>query len=388
VVKTVKEVDVADKRVLVRVDFNVPLEDGTVADDTRIRAALPTIRYLLDHDARIILCSHLGRPGGEVVEDLRLDPVAERLAELLDRDVKKVDDCVGPDVEEAVAELEPGQVLLLENTRFHSGEKDNDPEFAKKLASLADLHVNDAFAAAHRAHASTEGVAHHLPAVAGLLMADELETLQRVRENPEHPFVAILGGAKISDKIGVIEALLQQVDTLLVGGGMANTFLKAQGVKVEQSLVEEKSVDDARRILEQAGEKLVLPVDVVVAEGVVVEADRRTVAVNKVPIAWHIVDIGPKTIEQFQEKLSTACMVMWNGPLGVFEIEPFAQGTYAIARTLAGLDAETITGGGETAAAINEIGLADKMTHVSTGGGAFLTLMEGEELPGVAVLKD
>ncbi len=386
--KTIQDVQVMNKRVLVRVDYNVPLDDGQVADDTRIRTSLVTLNHLLDEQARIILCSHLGRPKGKVVEDLRLDPVAERLSELIDLDVRKVDDCVGPEVEAAADELEPGQILLLENTRFHPGEKANDPDFAARLAGLAELYVNDAFAAAHRAHASTEGVAHHRPAVAGLLMQQELDALERVRENPKHPYVAILGGAKISDKIGVVERLLDQVDTLLIGGGMANTFLKAQGRQVGQSLIEDQSLDVAKELLSQAQEKLVLPVDVLIADDFDAEANQQTVLIDQVPAGWRILDIGPRTIELFQEKLEPARMVVWNGPLGVFEMTPFARGTFAIARALAELGAETITGGGETAAAVNQAGVYHELSHVSTGGGAFLTFMEGKSLPAVAALED
>lgn len=386
--KTIKDVNVGGKRVLVRVDFNVPLEAQQVTDDTRIRAALPTIEYLVEREARVILCSHLGRPGAEVVEDLRMDPVANRLADLLEQEVLKADDCVGPEVEEAVSNLNPGQVLMLENTRFHPGEKANDPDFAAQLASVADLYVSDAFGAAHRAHASTEGVAHHLPAVAGLLMERELEALERVRQSPKHPFMAIFGGAKISDKIGVVEQFLGRMEALMVGGGIANTFLKAKGLEVGQSLVEDESLDLARRTLEQAGDKLVLPVDVVIADAFSPDANRRTVPVDQVAPEWRILDVGPRTVDAFKERLQSAQMVMWNGPLGVFEMGPFAQGTLTIARTLANLDAEVITGGGETAAAVNQAGVADAMAHVSTGGGAFLTFLEGQELPGVAALEE
>jgi phosphoglycerate kinase len=386
--KTVRDVDVANKRVLVRVDFNVPLDDGEVADDTRIRAALPTIRYLVAEGARTILCSHLGRPKGKVVKELRLDPVAARLSELMDQDVIKLDDCVGPEVEKAAGRLERGQVMLLENTRFHPEERANDPVFAKALASLAELYVNDAFAAAHRAHASTEGVAHDLPAVAGLLMEQELEALTQVRENPEHPFVAIFGGAKISDKIGVIDRLWDRLERLLIGGGMANTFFKAQGLEVGDSLVEDDSLDVARGLLARGTTKMVLPRDVVIAIEASEDAERRTVPTDQVPAGWKVLDIGPRTIESFREELRVAKMVIWNGPLGMFEVPPFAEGTMAIAEALAGLEATTVTGGGETAAAINEAGLADRMTHVSTGGGAFLEFMEGRELPGVAALED
>ncbi len=386
--KTIKDVAVAGKRVLVRVDFNVPLASGKVADDTRIRAVLPTIKYLLDQRARVILCSHLGRPKGKVAEELRLDPVAGRLSGLLGREVAKVDDCIGPEVESAVEKLEPGEVLLLENTRFHPGEKANDPDFARQLAKLGELYVDDAFGAAHRAHASTEGVAHYLPAVAGLLMERELEALGRVLKNPERPFVTVLGGAKISDKIGLLEHLLERADALLVGGGMANTLLNARGVQVGQSLVEEGSLEQAGRILEGSGGKLILPEDVIVAETLDAAANWRTVPVDNVPLGWRIVDIGPRTVELFQERLSAAKMVLWNGPLGVFELEPFAGGTLAIARTLAELDGVTVIGGGDSAAAVNRAGVAERITHISTGGGAFLEFIGGKELPGVAALQD
>jgi len=350
-----RDVDVGGRRVLVRVDFNVPLENGEVADDTRLRASVPTINDLLEREARVILCSHLGRPGGEVVEDLRLDSVADRLSELLDASVSKVNDSIGPDVEARVQELEPGQVLLLENTRFHPGEKANDRDYAAKLAGLAELYVNDAFAAAHRAHASTEGVAHHLPAVAGLLMEREVEALRRVRENPQHPFIAIFGGAKISDKIGILREFMDRLETVLVGGGMANTFLRAQGHDMGDSLVEKDSLVTAARILQGAGDKLVLPVDVVIAEELDADAAHHVVLVDQVPPDWKVVDIGPQTIDLFQKKLEPARMVLWNGPLGVFEMKPFSKGTYAIAGTLGQLEAETITGGGETAAAVNAV---------------------------------
>jgi phosphoglycerate kinase len=386
--KTIRDIDAGGQRVLIRADFNVPLEEGEVADDTRIRASLPTIEHLLDQDARVILSSHLGRPGGEVVEELRLDPVAARLADLINQNVLKADDCVGDEVEEAAAELKPGEVLLLENTRFHPGEKANDPDFAAQLASLADVYINDAFGTAHRAHASTEGVAHHLPAVAGLLMARELEALKQARENPAEPLVLILGGAKISDKIGVLDRLGQQAALILVGGGMANTFLKAKGLEVGKSLVEEDVIDEAQRILKELGEKLLLPVDVVIADAFETDADHRTISVDGVPSEWRILDIGPETIDRFTQRLRPARMVIWNGPMGVFEMDAFAQGTYALARRLADLDAEVIIGGGETGAAVNEIGVVGEMAHVSTGGGAFLTFMEGGPLPGVEALED
>ena len=387
--KTIRDVDVRDKRVLVRVDFNVPLAEGSVTDDTRIRAALPTIQYLLDRDATVLLCSHLGRPKGAAVDDLKMDPVGHRLSELLGMPVKKLDDCVGPEVEAAVEAAKPGDVLLLENTRFHPEEKENDPAFAAQLAALADLYVNDAFGSAHRAHASTEGVAHHLPAVAGFLMERELEFLGGALTAPQRPFVAILGGAKISDKIGVIENLLGQVDVLLVGGGMANTFLKADGYDVAESLVEDGSLDTARTLMERAGDKLVLPVDVTVADRFDAEAFSQVVSVAQVPPKWRILDIGPRTLELFQEELVGAHTVVWNGPMGVFEFPKFAQGTEALARMLAALpDATTIIGGGDSAAAVQQAGLADKMSHISTGGGASLEFLEGKPLPGVAALQD
>ena len=386
--KTIRDLDVTGQRVLVRADFNVPLEDGTIADDTRIRAALPTIQHLATKEVRVILCSHLGRPGGKVVEELRLDPVADVLSGLLSQDIGKVDDCIGPEVKEAVQTLEPGDALLLENTRFHPDEKANDPAFAAKLAGIADVYVNDAFGTAHRAHASTEGVAHHLPAVAGLLMERELDVLDRVRRNPPHPLVVILGGAKVSDKIGVVDQFLEQADTLLIGGGMANTFLKAQGKEVGQSLAEEESLEAARKILDRAGADLILPVDVVEADAFDAGAERWITDVNHVSAQRQILDIGPETVELFQEALAPAEMVVWNGPMGVFEMPPFALGTFAIARALASLEAQTISGGGETAAAIHQAGVTDQFTHVSTGGGAFLTFLEGKALPAVAALDD
>lgn len=386
--KTIRDIDVQGKRVLVRVDFNVPLKDGAVADDTRIRAALPTLEYLLEHGAALILCSHLGRPKGKVVPELKMDPVAERLSDLLGVPVTKLDDCVGPEVEAKAAAMQPGDVILLENTRFHPEEKSNDPEFAGQLAGLAEVYVDDAFGSAHRAHSSTEGVAHHLPAVAGFLMEKELEFLGRATENPEHPYVAILGGAKISDKIGVIESLLKQCDRLLVGGGMANTFFKGMGFEVGDSLVEEDAVATARSLLDHAAGQLILPVDVVVADAFDNDADIRVVAPNEVTAGWRILDIGPKTIATFESALSGARTVVWNGPLGVFEMPNFAQGTFAVARLLARLDAVTVIGGGDSAAAVRQAGLVDKMTHVSTGGGASLEFLEGKTLPGVAVLAD
>jgi phosphoglycerate kinase len=386
--KTIRDIDVRGKRVLVRVDFNVPLNEGAVADDTRIRAALPTIDYLLEHGAALILCSHLGRPKGKVVPGLKMDPVAARLSELLGRPVQKLDACVGAGVETAVEAMHPGDVILLENTRFNPEEKANDAGFAKQVAGLADIFVNDAFGAAHRAHATTVGVADYLPAVAGFLMEKELEFLGKATSDPERPYVAILGGAKISDKIGVIESLLAKCDRLLIGGGMANTFFKAMGFEVGDSLVEEDAVPTAKTLLDNAGSQLVLPVDVVVADAFDNDADSKIVAPNEVSAGWRILDIGPKSVQTFESALSAAKTVVWNGPMGVFEMPNFAKGTFAVAEILAKLDAITIIGGGDSAAAVKQAGLADKMSHVSTGGGASLEFLEGKTLPGVAALAD
>lgn len=388
---TVKDIDCAQKRVLVRVDFNVPLDNGEVADDTRIRAALPTIRYLIEQGAKVILVSHLGRPKGKVNEALRLNPVARRLSELLDKPVKKVDNCIGPEVEEAVNSLKPGEVLLLENIRFYPEEEKNDPEFARKLAALADIYVNDAFGAAHRAHASTEGVAHYLPAVAGFLMQKEIEIMGKALAAPERPFVAILGGAKVSDKIGVIRNLLSKVDALLLGGGMANTFLKAKGYSMGRSLVEDDKVPLASELMEEARKRnvrLLLPVDLVVAQDLSAEAPHKVVRAEEVPEGWMAVDIGPETRQAFAQALEGARTVVWNGPMGVFEVDPFAAGTEAVARAVAGVKGTTIVGGGDSVAAVEKVGVADRITHISTGGGASLEFLEGRELPGVVALKD
>ncbi len=387
--KTVRDIDVAGKRVLVRADFNVPLDEtGEITDDRRIEAALPTIRYLREQGAKVILCSHLGRPKGKVVEGLRLTPVAKRLSELLAVKVVKTDDCVGDAVKQAVEAMKPGDVVLLENLRFHAEEEKNDADFAEQLASLADVYVNDAFGTAHRAHASTEGVTHYLPAVAGFLLEKEINFLGKALADPEHPFVAILGGAKVSDKIGVIENLLPKVDHLIVGGGMANTFFVAQGYEVGKSLLEEDKVDLAKGLLARAGDKLSLPVDVVVADEFAAGAWHKTVPVDEVPADWRILDIGPKSVEQFAKILRGARTVVWNGPMGVFEFPAFAAGTVAIAKALAGTSATTIIGGGDSAAAVEQAGLADQMTHISTGGGASLEFLEGKVLPGVDALQD
>lgn len=395
--KTVRDIDVKGKRVLVRVDFNVPLERQAagprpksslkILDDTRIRASLPTIEHLMGRGAKVILMSHLGRPKG-VDEHLRLDLVAKRLQELLRKRVRYASDCIGSEVEEAIRVMAPGDVLLLENLRFHPEEEKNDSEFAKRLAGLADVYVNDAFATAHRAHASTEGVAHHLPAVAGFLMEKELKFLGEALQKPRRPFLAILGGAKISDKIGVIRNLLPKVDAMLIGGGLANTFLAAKGLSVGESLVEQESINVAKELLEAAGDKLTLPMDAVVADAFSKDAQSHVVPVDDIPKGRRIMDIGPKTIDLFKGKLAGVKTVVWNGPLGVFEFPKFARGTFAVAKALASLKATTIIGGGESVAAVEKAGVADKITHISTGGGASLEFLEGKTLPGVAVLDE
>jgi len=389
--QTVRDIDARGKRALVRVDFNVPMEGGRILDDLRLRAALPTIEALRQSGAKVILCSHLGRPKGKVVESLRLAPVAARLSELLGAPVATARDCVGPEAEAAVARLREGDVLLLENLRFHGEEEANDPQFVRQLASLADVYINDAFGTAHRAHASTEGVAHHLPAVAGLLMEKEIDYLGRVVADPQRPLGAVIGGAKISDKMAVLRNLLAKADVLVIGGGMANTFLKAQGLAVGDSLVEDDQLDAARGVSEEAqrrGARLLLPVDVVIADRFAADAESRVVPVAEVPEGWRIMDAGPRSIEAYAEALRGCRTVVWNGPLGVAEFPAFAGGSRALAQALAGLDAVTIVGGGETAALVAEAGLATKFDHVSTGGGAFLEFLEGRELPGVAALLD
>ncbi len=387
--KTVRDIDMAGKRVLVRVDFNVPLEKSRVSDDTRIRAALPTIMYILGCGAQLILCSHLGRPKGKPEAKYSLRPVAERLGQLLNRPVQMAPDCIGPVVEGMTKKLPRGGVLLLENLRFHAEEEANDARFAQALASLADIYVNDAFGSAHRAHASTVGVTSYLPAVSGFLMEKELAFLGKALAAPARPFVSVLGGAKVSDKIAVIHNLLGKVDSLLIGGGMANTFLKAQGKAVGESLVENDKLEEARTLLRDGGSKLILPVDVVVADSLDAKAQMRVVSVEAVPTGWRILDIGPQTVELFTQHLREAKTVVWNGPMGVFELEPFAAGTFAIASALAELSgATTIIGGGDSAAAVEQAGMAKQMTHISTGGGASLEFLEGKELPGVAVLQE
>jgi len=386
--KTVKDIDLKGKRVLMRVDFNVPMENGQVTDDKRIRAALPTIQYVLDQGAAVMLMSHLGRPKGGPDPAFSLKPVAEVLAKLLGRPVKMAPDCVGPEVEKMAQALQPGEVLMLENTRFHEGEEKNDLELAKQMAALGEVYVNDAFGSAHRAHASTEGVARFLPAVAGFLMEQELEYLGRATANPEHPYIAILGGAKISDKILVVENLLAKCDKLIIGGGMANTFLAAKGYNMQDSLVEAGSIETARAILEKHGDKIILPVDAVIADKFDAEANTQVVDVDKIPPGWRVMDVGPKTLEAYKAALQGARLIVWNGPVGVFEMPKFAEGTFALARLLAESGAVTVIGGGDSASAVKKAGVAKQMTHVSTGGGASLEFLEGKELPGVAALLD
>ena len=388
--KTVRDVDVRDKRVFMRVDFNVPLDHGRITDDQRIQAALPTIRYLLDHGAMVILASHLGRPKGPD-GDLRMDPIAARLGELLHRQVKKVDDCVGPVVEDQVFAMRPGDVVVLENLRFHRDEEANDPAFAHALARLADVYVNDAFGTAHRAHASTVGITHYLPAVAGLLMERELVSLGKVLDRPARPLVVILGGKKVEDKIDVIRNLLRLASTMLIGGGMCYTFLKATGAEIGASLLEAEKLGLARDLLREAEERgvtMVLPVDVLAAQKLEAGAAPRVVDARAVPEGWIGVDIGPRTVAAMGAPIAGAATILWNGPMGVFEIPDFAGGTRAIAKAVAESCAESVVGGGDTAAAVEQFGYADKISHISTGGGATLEFMEGKVLPGVAALQD
>ena len=386
--KTVKDIDLKGKRVLMRVDFNVPMADGKVTDDKRIKASLPTIQYVLDQGASLILMSHLGRPKGGPDPEFGLRAASEVLSSLLGKPVKMAPDCVGPEVEKLAKALKIGEVLMLENTRFHAGEEKNDLDLAKQMASLADVYVNDAFGSAHRAHSSTEGVTHFLPAVSGFLMEQELEYLGRAVSNPEHPYIAILGGAKISDKILVVETLLSKCDRLNIGGGMANTFLAGKGYNMQDSLVEAGSVETAKSIMSKAGDKLLLPVDAVIADKFEADADSKVVDVDKVLAGWRIMDIGPKSITAFKAALNGARLIVWNGPMGVFEMPKFAEGTFAIAKLLAESGATTVIGGGDSASAVKKAGVAKQMTHVSTGGGASLEFLEGKELPGVAALLD
>ena len=390
--KTVKDIDLKGKKVLVRCDFNVPMdEEKNITDNTRIVAALPTIKYLLENECSVILCSHLGRPKGEFKPEFSLKPVAKELSKLLGKEVIMAEDVIGEDATKKAANLKSGEVMLLENVRFHREETDNDPEFAKKLASMAEVYVNDAFGTAHRAHASTAGVAAYLPAVAGFLIEKELKFLGSAISNPERPFVAILGGAKVSDKIGVIDSLLEKVDTLIIGGGMAYTFFKAQGYEVGNSLCELDKLDLAKDLMKKAeekGVKLMLPVDTKVGKEFKPDTESKTVAWTEIPADWEGFDIGEKSIEMFSEELRKAKTVVWNGPLGLFEFDQFAIGTNSIAKVLSEIDATTIIGGGDSAAAVKKAGLEDKMTHISTGGGASLEFLEGKKLPGIECLLD
>ena len=389
--QAMKDVTLLGKRVFCRVDFNVPMEDGVITDDTRIRAALPTINYLMEQGAKVILASHMGRPKGEVKEELRLTTVGEHLAKLLNKDVKKLDESIGAAVEQAVSEMENGDVVLLENVRFHAGEEKNDPELAKSFASLADVFVNDAFGAAHRAHSSTEGIAKLLPAVSGLLMEKELDVLGKALSNPERPFTAIIGGAKVKDKIGVIDHLLDKVDNILIGGGLSYTFIKAQGYDIGTSLLEDDKIELAKSFLDKAKEKGVsfhLPVDAVVADEFSKDANTKVVDITEIPSDWMGLDIGPKTIELYADVIKNSKLIIWNGPMGVFEMDAFANGTRGVAEAMASTEGYTVIGGGDSAAAVEKFDVAEKMDHISTGGGASLEFMEGKDLPGVSALND
>jgi len=391
--KTVEDIEVTGKKVLLRVDFNVPLDTNTgdISDDSRIQASLPTIKYLVDHKAKIILCSHLGRPGGKVVENLRMAPIAQRLSKLMGLPVSTASDCIGQEVENKVEALKEGDILVLENLRFHPEEEANDDGFARKLAKLAEIYVNDAFGSAHRTHASTVGVAKYLPAVAGFLMNKELKVMEKLLHNPERPSACLIGGAKVSDKIELLQNMLKKVDILLVGGGMAATFLKTQGYEVGRSLIEDDKLGLARKLLQEArewGVPFLLPIDVVVVEEIRVGAPTRVVPTTTIPSDSHIVDIGPQSIELFYSELKKCRTIIWNGPMGIYEIPQFAQGTRSIASFLSTLNATTVIGGGSSAEIVQEMGLTDKMTHVSTGGGASLRFLEGVTLPGVRVLLD
>lgn len=389
--KSIQDVELQGKRVFVRVDFNVPMEEGNITDDTRIRAAIPTIQALVDQGAKVILASHLGRPKGEVNEDMRLTAAGERLAQLMNKDVNKLDESIGEAVEAAIANMNDGDIVLLENVRFHKGEEKNDEQLAKAFANLADVYVNDAFGAAHRAHASTEGIANHIPAVSGFLMQKELDVLGKALSAPEKPFTAIIGGSKVKDKIGVIENLLNKVDHLLIGGGLSFTFIKAMGYEIGNSLLEEDKIDLAKSFIEKAKEKgveLHLPIDAVVASEFSKDAETKVVNIDAIPAGWMGLDIGPKTVAKYEEVIKSSKLIIWNGPMGVFEMEKFANGTRSVAEAMAQTDGYTIIGGGDSAAAVEKFEVADKMDHISTGGGASLELMEGKELPGIVALND
>ena len=389
--KTMKDIEVKGQRVFVRVDFNVPMADGVITDDTRIRAAISTIEYLVEQGAKVILASHLGRPKGEVKEDMRLTAVGVRLAELIGKPVTKLDESIGKAVEEAVANMQNGGILLLENVRFHAGEEKNDPALAEAFAKLADVYVNDAFGAAHRAHASTEGIAKHVPAVSGFLMQKELDVLGKALSNPERPFTAIIGGAKVKDKIGVIESLLEKVDHLIIGGGLSFTFIKAQGYDIGKSLLEEDKIELAKSFIDKAkakGVQLHMPIDAVVANEFSKDAETKIVDVDAIPADWMGLDIGPKTAANYAEVIQNSKLIIWNGPMGVFEMDKFASGTKTVAEAMANTAGYTVIGGGDSAAAVEKFDVADKMDHISTGGGASLELMEGKELPGIVALND
>ena len=389
--KSIKDIDVKGKRVFCRVDFNVPMQNGVITDDTRVRAAIPTIQYLVEQGAKVILASHMGRPKGQVVEELRLTPVAKKLSELLGKEVAKADEAYGETVEAQISKMNDGDVLLLENVRFYPGEEKNDPELAKAFANLADVFVNDAFGAAHRAHASTEGIAKYIPAVSGFLMQKELDVLGKAMSNPERPFTAIIGGAKVKDKIGVIENLLDKVDNLIIGGGLANTFTKAEGYEIGTSLLEEDKIELAKSFMKQAEEKGVkfyTPIDAVIAPKFGEDVESKVVDIDAIPSDWMSLDIGPKTAALYSDVIKNSKLVIWNGPMGVFEIDKFANGTKTVAQALADSDAYSVVGGGDSAAAAEKFDLADKMSHISTGGGASLEFIEGKELPGVVALND
>ncbi|MGG2056360.1 phosphoglycerate kinase [Lysinibacillus pakistanensis] len=389
--KTMKDIEVKGQRVFVRVDFNVPMADGVITDDTRIRAAIPTIEYLVEQGAKVILASHLGRPKGEVKEEMRLTAVGVRLAELIGKPVTKLDESIGKEVEKAVTNMQDGDILLLENVRFHAGEEKNDPALAEAFSKLADVYVNDAFGAAHRAHASTEGIAKHVPAVSGFLMQKELDVLGKALSNPERPFTAIIGGAKVKDKIGVIESLLEKVDHLIIGGGLSFTFIKAQGYDIGKSLLEEDKIELAKSFIDKAkakGVQLHMPIDAVVANEFSKDAETKIVDVDAIPADWLGLDIGPKTAANYAEVIQNSKLIIWNGPMGVFEMDKFASGTKTVAEAMANTAGYTVIGGGDSAAAVEKFDVADKMDHISTGGGASLELMEGKELPGIVALND